>query len=180
MDIPTWNQSGCEKYLQIQIKSSSTKEHGKKEGTREGKEGAGSHLYSHFLINLVGMLWPFDHAHHSVGHGLCGWIVALGEGQEESQDPDDTDDHLGGCGRQPGLEGVDDGHVPGMEKKGQNSSLVTKICIRDYALFLPSEKFLRNPLSPGDFYDYSNLKLCDFYDMNAKTCKKNQPGVLIF
>lgn len=43
-----------------------------------------------------------------------------GEGfQEESQDPDDTDDHLGGCGRQPGLEGVDDGHVPGMEKQGQ-------------------------------------------------------------
>ena len=152
----------------------------RKKGTREGKEGTGSHLYSHFLINLVGMLWPFDHAHHSVGHGLCGWIVALGEGQEESQDPDDTDDHLGGCGWQSGLEGVDDGHVPGMEKKGQNSNLVTKICISDYALFLPSEKFLRNPLSPGDFYNYSNLKLCDFYDMNAKTCKKNKPDILIF
>ena len=88
------------------------------------------------------MLWPFDHAHHSVGHGLCGWIVALGEGQEESQDPDDTDDHLGGCGRQPGLEGVDDGHVPGMEKKGQNSSLVTKICIRDMHCSCPVKNSL--------------------------------------
>lgn len=77
------------------------------------------------------MLWPFNHAHHSVGHGLRGWIVALGEGQQESQDPDDTDDHLGGRGWQPGLEGMDDGHVPGTEKKGQIFDLVTKICISD-------------------------------------------------
>lgn len=106
-----------------------------------------SRLYLHFLVNLVGMFRPFDHAHHSVGKGLCGGVVALGEGQQESQDPDDTDDPFGGCGRQPGLEGMDDGHVSGAEKKGQSSHLVTKICISDYALFLPMKNF-RKPFDP--------------------------------
>lgn len=77
----------------------------------------------------------------------------MGKGQQESQEPDDADDHLGGCGLQPGLEGVDDGHVPGTEKKGHKSNLVTKIYISDYVLLLPNEKLPGNPLSPADFYN---------------------------
>lgn len=53
---------------------------------------------SHFLVNLVGMLWPLDHTHNSAGHRLRGGVVALGEGQQEGQDPNDADNHFGGGG----------------------------------------------------------------------------------
>lgn len=86
------------------------------------------------------MFWPLDHAHHSVGHGHRGCVVALGEGQQESQDPDDKDDYLGGCPCQPGLEGMDDGHIPGTERKGQNSDLITKIYSR-LCIVPPKENF---------------------------------------
>lgn len=117
------------------------------------------------------MFWPFDHAHHPVRQGLCGRVVALREGQQESQGPDDTDDHFGGCGWQPGLEGMDDGHVPGTEKKRQSSDLVTKIYVSDYTLFLTMKNSWK-PLTPGDFYNYflipfscSVLKSYDSYDI---------------
>lgn len=60
----------------------------------------------------------FDYVYYFVGKGFCGGVVVLGEGQQESQDLDDIDDFFGGCGRQSGLEGMDDGYVFGVEKKG--------------------------------------------------------------
>lgn len=74
------------------------------------------------------MFWPLNHAHYSAGHGLCGGVVALWEGQQESQDPDDKDDHFGSSGRQPGLKRVDDGHVSAERKKGQCSVIVCFSC----------------------------------------------------
>lgn len=66
--------------------------------TEEGRGQGKADLYSRFLISPVGMLWPLDHTHDSAGHGLSGGVVALGKGQQESQDPDDKDDHFGSGG----------------------------------------------------------------------------------
>lgn len=74
------------------------------------------------------MLRPLDHAHDSAGHSLRGRVVALWKGQQESQDPDDKDDHFGSGGRQPGLQGVDDGHISAVEKKGPRSVRMCSSC----------------------------------------------------
>lgn len=112
----------------------------KKKGGGQDKEGSAQHrvasklitrlanLYSRFLVSPVGMLWPLNHAHDSAGHVLCGRVIALWKGQQESQDPDDKDDHFGSSGRQPGLERVNDGHVSAVQKKGQHSVIMCFSC----------------------------------------------------
>lgn len=52
-----------------------------------------------------------DAFHGSVVHQDLG-IEALREGQPECHQPDYPNDHSGASSRQPGLEGVDYGHVP--------------------------------------------------------------------
>lgn len=95
---------------------------------RRRKKSGQADFYSRFLVSPVGMLWPLDHTHDSAGHGLRGGVVTLGKGQQESQDPDDKDDHFGSGGRQPGLEGVNNGHVSAVEKKGQYSVMMCFSC----------------------------------------------------
>lgn len=52
-----------------------------------------------------------DALHGSIVHGDLG-IEALREGQPECHQPDDPNDDSGASSREPGLEGVDYGHVP--------------------------------------------------------------------
>lgn len=64
------------------------------------------------LVLGSNIIWPdYDAFLGSIVHKDLS-IEALGEGQPESHQPDDPNDDPGAPSRQPGLEGVDYGHVP--------------------------------------------------------------------
>lgn len=79
---------------------------------------------SRFSVHVGAVLRPLHQTHQPARQLLHHGVVTLGESQQESQEPDDADDHLGGGGREPGLQRVDDSHVPARwekEKSGLES-----------------------------------------------------------
>lgn len=85
----------------------------------------------HELVDPSIVIWPLHHADGPRRVERCAGEETLGEGQGARHHPDDCNHYLCGCGGQPGLQWMNDGHVSMEDTQASLNKMNGSACIAE-------------------------------------------------